>query len=466
MKAKSLQTIFIFASLIFLSSCTSFRRYQSVVSHDKKIERDLTQAGSKEDDLPVKMYVSNVKVETKPDPDTFKSLWDLKDRGQQELIAKLDSRNAGAGNTENFIKQLNTKYMNADEESNSIKYYTKIKATFTFTITRQHLYDQINGLAGKFSPADRVEFINYSISPDKIAGVYPFKFTNWNKYTTEYGSIDVGDISFDRTLGFSAGINANQDKGSEVTSDVSKVTTGMSFTPSVSGTGSFERKESQHLKYQFVKLNGRISNHHLSLESEGTREVDLSGNVSADVSIEFMETPRKIYSFKKLKTGTGAYNDFSAVEYKESYALVPNIAATDDINATLIYDYAYRHVTLGRRTFYEWDDRVKYYTGRITKSILLMKGSDALPDLYRIADQSGATTHYLQLTTSGGADVELLFADFQSAKDFLNWLINFPATTAGATITFGTNSLTLNRVSMSKTAINGLSSTLLVSPAY
>ena len=44
------------------------------------------------------------------------------------------------------------------------------------------------------------------------------------------------------------------------------------------------------------------------MEEEGTREIDLTGNIMTDVSLEFERFPEMLTDFSGLKDSSGRYN--------------------------------------------------------------------------------------------------------------------------------------------------------------
>ena len=56
----------------------------------------------------------------------------------------------------------------------------------------------------------------------------------------------------------------------------------------------------------------------------------------------------------------------------------------DTVYADLKMYYVFRHVINGQKTFPEWDDRVKYYRGRVSKTVPLFTNNDYVPDFYCI----------------------------------------------------------------------------------
>ena len=55
----------------------------------------------------------------------------------------------------------------------------------------------------------------------------------------------------------------------------------------VSSTGSSSTTETQHVKYRFIQLSGNLNEKMLHVQEQGEREIDLTGNVLADVAFKF-----------------------------------------------------------------------------------------------------------------------------------------------------------------------------------
>ena len=189
---------------------------------------------------------------------------------------------------------------------------------------------------GRFSPADRIEYLRLSLeNPDSCR----LRFHEWNRYVTEYGEIHIADVSFSRNLDLSV-------EGGTGGVDVE------------TGT-SLGRNEKQEISKRYLKLNGSISDQRVVIEAEGTREVDLTGNVIADVSLQFDAFPEVVFIpvFISGENNTRVLSDLKFLN-----VLGPAMSdAPDTIFADLELNYIYRHVDSGWLTFAEWDDRVEYY---------------------------------------------------------------------------------------------------------
>ena len=111
---------------------------------------------------------------------------------------------------------------------------------------------------------------------------------------------------------------------------------------------SVRKEEDQEIRSRFLKLNGKISEQKIEIEEEGTREIDLTGNVIADVAVEFAGFPERI-TIPLFADGDGNNNrlpEVTALKFVD--VVVPQIqAAFDTIRAILLCDYVYRHVQSG-----------------------------------------------------------------------------------------------------------------------
>ena len=137
-------------------------------------------------------------------------------------------------------------------------------------------------------------------------------------FTTEYGSIDIADVSFSRSLEIDASgllLSDKKETGREL---------------SAGGKSSASRREDQEIKYRYLKLNGRINNNEIEMEEEGTREIDLTGNITADLSLEFEKFPEMITDFSSLKDSSGRYNKPDKLIIQHSDAVVPRMENVKD----------------------------------------------------------------------------------------------------------------------------------------
>ncbi len=163
-----------------------------------------------------------------------------------------------------------------------------------FSVSRQrNTGDKDNPPGIELSPADRIEYLKITLSIPDHQG---FRFTGWNMFTTEYGTLDIADVSFSRSIE----IDASGVLTTERTASADELSAG--------GKSSASRREDQEIKYRYLKLNGRINSNSVEMEEEGTRETDLTGNIMADIAIEFERFPEIITDFEGLTDSSGRYN--------------------------------------------------------------------------------------------------------------------------------------------------------------
>lgn len=404
---------------LICSCSTTLKRYSSSAYADKK------------DDLAdINLFMT--KLEPPSSPKVDRNLWGLSDRGQEALIHALDARSK---NDESFLKQINTAFK--DEDGSSGTDFTSKDLKMIFSISRNRNYSSIGKDTTTFSPADRLEYVKFTLSlPTDI----PIKFNKWNRYTTEYGTIDVGDFSFSQGIDASAGIggagsSTKENKKGESDNDYQKITGVNSITPSASIAGSMSKTETQHIKYRYIQLNGSIkdSQKTIQIEEEGNREIDLSGNVSAEVTLGFEQSTEFISSFTGLKDEKGSYNQPALLKILSIEVKVPNLdTIPTEIKATLEMDFIYRHVKgANSKTFYEWDDHVQYYNGTNKKEVVLFTKKDILPNFFFIGvigqDKKNLSQKTLLKLKEGNNDpTTLVFGSNKAANDFLTWLVNYP----------------------------------------
>jgi len=361
--------------LFCFSACTSVKRFQSV-----------EYKGSDPALVDVELFSTRLARESIPQQDM--NLWNLSANAQTRLVQILDERYPDNGQ---FIAALGKDYQLTGESA--VEDFARKELMMVFSVTRKRDYPGINDPAGRFSPADRIAYLKLTL---EIPEENKLKFTRWNRYATEYGELEIADVSFSRSLE----LDANGDPGGV---DV--------------GAGvSLNRSEKQVIESRYLKLNGRLSETQLVLEEEGTRETDLTGNISANISLEFAGFPERVV--------LPFFSDSGDLVIRFSDVLVPALEwVPDTLFATLTLEYIYRHVQSGWNTFAEWDDQVEYYEGRVESQVPLFTKGDYLPGFYCIGDDQ-EEREVLKIKNEYGKEYLLQFLDYPAANRFLEWLIH------------------------------------------
>jgi hypothetical protein len=407
------QITIILGLAMLTGACSTVKRYSSV-DNTQKEKPVFLSAGDNEENIRVRMDISDSKISNPAPSSEGKSLWDLGNEGQKELLDILSQR---FKDNDKFTDILNNQYLSDDGGGGGTIDYVRKNVRIVFSISRWHPYD-IMGKVNGFSPADRIEYLKYKLTLDDSAST--IKFTSWNRYGTAYGSVNIADVNFQESLSASAGAG----------SEAGIITGGSGSGAGVSASAS--KTESQKVRYRYIQLNGSISSKSLQLESEGTREVDLAGNVTADVTMEFDAFPEVLYALSKTKTDSGIFLQPGEVHLNETVALVPKETTIHNIRAMLTYNYAYRHVEKGDKTFFEWDDKVKYVTGTVNKEVTLMKAKDILPPFCCLKFQCDSSIHnknFIKIRNLaaglGVQETNLAFANRSAANTFITWLVSY-----------------------------------------
>jgi len=378
-------------AIAFLISCsTSLKRYRSA-----------SQTGNDNTLADADLFSSRISATNSLQ--TKKTLLDLTAEAQAQFIRIMNTRYPDNGS---FLNSLYFEFLPAANDPVQTDYIKK-DLRMVFSVSRKRGYHDSKG-APLLTEADRLEYLKLTVVLDE-----PFvKFTGWNMYTTEYGSVEIGDVSFSKSLGtdLSASIPV---KINSIKSDLS---------PSVNA--AISRKEDQQVKYRYIKLNGKLNDTVLVMEEEGTRETDLTGNIIADVSIRFRSAQEYVTRIYNLYDSAGKITPPGKLILKSSIVEIPDVEFPQkEIGAKLILDYVYRNVTGGSKTFPEWDDRIKYYTGHREKHISLLRDADYVPAFFGIGTGQGtAKKELVSLAGRDGSSYRLMFASYSEAADFCKWL--------------------------------------------
>lgn len=358
-----------------MDGCSTVKRYKSA-------------SWKGEDNSLVNMELFGARLELTASEKQDRNLWDLSAGAQTQMIQILNERYP---HNEQFMGALSKRYL--DGGFSLPANLTRMDLKMVFTISKQRDYQKLNESSSRFSPADRIEYLKFSL---EIPPEYNLDFSGWNRYTTEYGVIEIADVSFSTSLDI------------EVDGSLKETDTG--------GKTSFNRNEQQEVRARYLKLNGSISDKIISVEEEGTREIDLTGNVIADVSLEFDGFPERIAFPQFAGEESHLPGKLSLAGFSFADVMVPRMEeAPDTIMASLTFEYVYRHVQAGGKTFAEWDDQVEYYTGEVERQIPLFLKRDYIPGFYYIGSEKDPNK---QLKIKEGENKEYLlqFVNYQDAR--------------------------------------------------
>jgi hypothetical protein len=386
--------------LFIITGCTTVRRFKT--ADYKGVDNSL-----------VEVTLFNARLSGEPTMTQEKNLWTLSANAQTRMVQILDERYPG---NEEFLNALAGNFISNEVPLQDL---TQKYLRMVFSIKKIHDYSRLNDPTGRFSPADRIEYLKIGL---EIPESYHLRFLEWNRYETEYGEIDLADVSFTRNMELSV-------EGSPAGADIGY-------------DASVGRNEKQAVRRQYLKMNGNLNEHKLEIESEGTRETDLTGNVIADISLAFAGFPEIVVVPVFSDTvSNGKRVDCVALKFVD--VVVPALEeAPDTIFANLSLDYTYRHAAGGWKTYAEWDDRVEYYQGHVSKKVPLFLKKDFVPALFCIGIEKEEKS-CLKFRKGQGKEYLLQFWDQHDASRFLEWLQS-PSRSQTDPVLIGENRLLYN----------------------
>ncbi len=359
-----------------------------------------------------------------PDSGPGGNLWELSAGAQTQFMQILDTRFPETGS---FLEALGRDYLGGSTYHTAD--LTEKNLRLVFSVSKHRDFERINDHSGRFSPADRIEYLSISLTLPEDS---PLQFTQWNRFSTEYGEIDIADITFSRSFVLDA--EAPLSDGD------------------VNPRATLGRNESQEIRSRYLKLNGNMGDGWIRIEAEGTREADLTGNILADLTLRFKAFPERITIPLFEPAGPDMTRGTGLAGLSFAHVLVPRMEeAPERIVATLSASYIYRHVQAGWKTFQEWDDRVEYYSGSLEKEVTLFTREDYLPEFYCIGSEQDEKK-VMTLRHSGGKEYPLQFASFQEAGRFLEWLTGCSGTEP---LTVGAYALLFDGIPIMPAMING-----------
>jgi hypothetical protein len=406
LKMKTFYTLLTAGILILNCSCsTSLRRYRST-------------AGTGNDSTLANAELFGVRLDPLSVQKNGKTLFDLTADAQSQFIKIMNVRYPENGR---FLKSLNYDFLTAEGQNEPADYISR-DMRLVFSVSRKYEQDAKDP-GPQISPADRISYLRLSLIIDDPV----LSFSGWNLFTTEYGSVDIGNVSFSNSIGsvFSLSVPVKQ--------------TDSKGTASAELSTQKSRKEDQQVRYRYLKLNGKLNDSVIVLEEEGTREIDLAGNIIADIALKFRTDEELVTCIKNLNDSAGRANPPSRLIVEESVALVPGIEnVPKPIGAKLVFDFTYRSVISGGRTFPEWDDRVRFFSGHREKHIILLKPSDYVPSFFCLGStgpESGKNFVYTE--RADGKSVKLVFKSYGEANAFYSWLKEWCGKNEGKNISLG-----------------------------
>ncbi len=354
---------------------------------------------AKYDQVKVSTFVTTVSEEAPP-----AAITQLSERGQMALVQAV----AKSASKDDLFRQLGGKLGRKESSSRTIER----------TSGKFRLVSSVAYFPKKLGQADRIIDLKLHIS----LGKSPIIYSTWNKFTTEYGTAQLGKIGIEKTLGVSA--------------SVSPTFTGwLVGSGDATATASRKTAEEVTLTQRYITVSGIIDDQELIIIQEGAVGIDLTGNSTADITYLFPPhhcKTEKVIVFNSLRDSKGASSKQAKVSYNIIDLKMPSLEAlapfiSTGIPAYVSGSYTLRHVVSGADTLIEGDDDVKFITRHLRqddKKITLISP----PEIHKL--RARYIIHPLQKEDAWlaidhppiSSQMPMLFASYDEADEFLDWL--------------------------------------------
>lgn len=439
-------SLILIGMLIFssLSSQKTLRRYKRL--NKGEVNNEL-----------VSIAATSSKISNTTQTVSFKTVFDLQDRGQAALLKGKTSKES--------IELLNNKFLKSQAESKSQIDLTTWNIRIVFSISRDVVYSDKK----TFSAYDRIENLNYSFQlDDSLKNLVQFK--EWNKYSTEYGSIDIGTLeyneSFKADFGITGKIGASKSGKKTETADNEVYENTYLLGPEVSaniGTGfNNSRKENQIIKRKYIQLTGTFNDNSFSIHQQGTRETELAGNVSLDLRIKLPAYEIIISNFSNLYKKNNLANNDTVVNMSLNRYILPDVSIlTAGVYGSLDIEYAVRHIKGNARTYVEFDDRIKYITGKNTHKETIIKKEDIIIPIYFISLKMEKANK--SLTYKDGISNKVIhFTSYEKALSFKSWIIDYGLKNSNNKIKISNRDISFDGIDISKSMMSDYAKNIII----
>jgi len=379
-----------------LSSCGNTakltRRYQSV--HYYQYSNDSIKY-----DIGVNGFAFEPEGSKQP---SEKNVFDLSPQGQKELIKVLGDKGS---KPDDFLNRLPRTLTTQKKDPVAIADHTKFSKRLVFSVQNLSVCE-----------ADRISKVSITlrISDPNI------RIVSFDKLLTKYESVDVGKTNFSNTTNLGISGNAVAGLPADTSASAAAGQPGFGYGISANASDSRTYAEEVRLKQRFVSLSGYVTPNSVNLYEESVSGIDLSGNIIADISLEYRNNnaTKLVYEFNDL-IKDNVYAKPDSVGISEQYILSPNLQ--NDIRMSFEYTGTLRHVITGDQSISESDDDILLRRGTAMgrDSITIIPKVELDAKIWEIAKGGDILQISSPLANPFG---NLFFDSFEQAKQFLFWL--------------------------------------------
>ncbi|MBN1271978.1 MAG: hypothetical protein JXB26_06865 [Candidatus Aminicenantes bacterium] len=390
--------------VVLISSCTQYRLTR----------RFKTAAWRETVDDWVKAAAFTLNL--KPQP-TDETIFRLSPAAQAAFIKAIGEK---SGNAYTFLQALGSDFQKKSEDS-PVFYRTLFHCRVVVSVEKSSFFNEEQNMRESLmpGPADRISELLI-----KLSGLENGCFISWNRFETQYETINIGSLSLKESNQAELGVGGTALMKKWLGQDVLSVEG--SLDPRL-GYGR-ELKEELSLRQRYVGFSGRLSPKGADIFMQGVSGIDLAGNFAMDLKIEVPSSPRRMKVFLPGITQTEE-SPLSPEKMTWKTASVVLPASTEDVTCNLSCRYTIRHVLKNSDTIVEGDDHVLFVQGRLDglDPVVLVRTEELKTRLFYLAAHKDALTGEI---TAAGEKVYLrplfegpvYFADYETASRFLSWL--------------------------------------------
>lgn len=406
----SIKTLISCLIFIFISGCgTNYvltNKYGKILS---------TVTGNK---YPNTYYVIDVTSRAIPQSEkkvpTYRSIFDLSERGQFELINEYAKMDTSSNQLRNSIIQPLQKVPPKPDASIVDISGLNVQRQITFFV--QNLLKDI-------SPSSRISDLQLEI----VLKSDDINFTSISGFQTQYEYFDFGTVSRTGTRNFSIGAEISASQNISLSDSVGNSSRSFSNSIGPSANAGLQLSnsinESRTFRQRAIKQTGILSDKQVTLYMEGSPLYDLNGPITLNVQMEGFPSSSAI-EFIKFKVES----EKPIVEHKTF--IVPYKAEVEaDIFATLMI----REVKKGGDTFPEGDDEInllRFNRTQIASDFKIIESDDLETDIYHLVLGEDLSALYF-FNNKTAIRHNLSFQSINEAKVFLNYILKENTNTIG-----------------------------------
>ena len=253
-------------------------------------------------------------------------------------------------------------------------------------------------------PADRIHSLRWTIkSTDPEV-----KFVSWNRFSTVYESVDLGQVTLEKAQTFGLELKAG-------TPDAAPA--------SVSGTANYEASrtmsEAVNLRKRYVAMTGMLSQNEAVLFQQGVVGIDLSGNsfVDLEIKVPSKQSRETVITYDSLRNSDGTWKSQNNIHLTTTFIEVPGI--NQEIKLEISADAVVRKVLSEDKTVIEGDDCVEFVkSSAIPKTTVIVPSETLITNTWLIATKDGSP-----LNLKGPVKGALKFDSYKKAEGLKKWIL-------------------------------------------